>query len=146
MSRKKLQSAGPHLILYDGVCGLCNRLNAFVLKHDRKARFRFASLQSTIGQSYLRKFNRNPADLDTFYVIANYESHSAVPIERAAAGLFVLETLGVPWRWAGIVGILPDSLLNFGYDTLARARYRIFGKYEQCMMPSAENRERFIDI
>jgi predicted DCC family thiol-disulfide oxidoreductase YuxK len=146
MPRKKLQSAGPHLILYDGVCGLCNRMNAFVLKYDKSARFRFASLQSAVGQSYLRRFNRDPADLDTFYVIANYESKSAVPFERAAAGLFVLETFGVPWRWAGIFGILPDSLLNFGYDTLARVRYRIFGKYEQCMMPSAEDRERFIDV
>jgi predicted DCC family thiol-disulfide oxidoreductase YuxK len=146
MPREKLQSAGPHLILYDGVCGLCNRLNAFVLRHDSKASFRFASLQSARGQSYLRHFNRNTADLDTFYVIANYDSNSAVPIERAAAALFVLKTLGVPWRWAAILGILPDSLLNLGYDTLARVRYRIFGKYEQCLLPNAENRERFIDI
>src|SRR4029079_2863345 len=94
MPRKNLQSAGPHLILYDGVCGLCNRLNAFVLKHDKNARFRFASLQSARGQSYLRQFNRNPDDLDTFYVIANYESKAAVPIERAAAGLVVFTLTG----------------------------------------------------
>jgi predicted DCC family thiol-disulfide oxidoreductase YuxK len=146
MPRENPQPAGPHLILYDGVCGLCNRLNAFVLKHDKNARFRFASLQSAIGQSCLRQFHRNPADLDTFYVIANYASSSALPIERARAALFVLKTLGSPWSWAGILGILPDSLLNFAYDSIARNRYRIFGRYDQCLMPSAENRERFIDI
>jgi len=146
MPRKNLQSAGPHLILYDGVCGLCNRLNAFVLKHDKNALFRFASLQSARGQSYLRQFNRNPDDLDTFYVIANYESKAAVPIERAAAGLFVLKMLGSPWNCAGIVGILPDSLLNFAYDCVARYRYRIFGRYERCLVPIAEERERFIDL
>jgi len=60
--------------------------------------------------------------------------------------LFVLKTLGIPWSWAGIIGVLPDSLLNFGYDSLAHNRYRIFGKYDQCKLPSAEDRKRFIDL
>jgi predicted DCC family thiol-disulfide oxidoreductase YuxK len=146
MVKRKLQPSGPHLILYDGVCGLCNRLNAFVLKYDKTGQFKFASLQSATGQSFLRRFHRNPDDLDTFYVIANYDSNSAVPIERARAGLFVLKTLGTPWRWAGFLGILPDSVLNSGYDGIARVRYRIFGRYEPCMMPRAKDRERFIDV
>jgi len=140
------QSPGSHLLLYDGVCGLCNRLNAFVLKRDRKAQFRFASLQSHTGQQLLRQYGRNPHDLDTFYVIANYGSASPLLMERAGAGLFVLKTIGGPWRWTAVFGVLPDSLLNFGYDCLARSRYRLFGKYDQCMMPSAEHRERFIDV
>jgi predicted DCC family thiol-disulfide oxidoreductase YuxK len=146
MPREKLQSAGPHLILYDGVCGLCNRFNAFVLTHDKKAHFRFASLQSSTGQAHLRRMRRNPHVLDTFYVVMNYESGSGTSIERARAALFVLKTLGSPWSWAGILGVLPDSLLNFGYDSFARVRYRVFGKYDQCRMPSAEARERFIDV
>ena len=146
MDKAFVPSAGSHLILYDGVCGLCNRLNAFVLKHDQKAQFKFASLQSASGQALLRRYGRNPDDLDTFYVIANYGSDSALLYQRARAGLFVLKTRGVPWSWAGVLGILPDSLLNFGYDRLARNRYRIFGKYEQCMLPSAAHRERFIDV
>jgi predicted DCC family thiol-disulfide oxidoreductase YuxK len=140
------QSTGSHLILYDGVCGLCNRLNAFVLRYDRKAHFRFASLQSTKGQSILRQYERNLHDLDTFIVIANYDSKSPVLLERARAGLFVLKTLGFPWKLAGIFGILPVSLLNSGYDYLSRNRYRIFGKYDQCILPSKEHRERFIDV
>jgi predicted DCC family thiol-disulfide oxidoreductase YuxK len=146
MPREKLQSAGPHLILYDGVCGLCNRFNSFVLTHDKKAHFRFASLQSATGQAHLRRIRRDASILDTFYVVTNYESESGTSVERARAALFVLNTLGSPWRWAGIFGILPDSLLNFAYDLLARNRYRIFGRYEQCVMPRAEDRERFIDV
>ena len=146
MATQKLQSAESHLILYDGVCGLCNRFNAFVLAHDRKRHFRFASLQSATGQSFLRRFHRNPSKLDTVYVVPNYESGSDLSLERARAGLFVMKTLGSPWRWAGIFGFLPDSLLNFAYDSIARNRYRIFGKYDQCKMPSVEDRERFIDV
>jgi len=146
MDEGNLQSSGPHLILYDGVCGLCNRLTAFVLKRDKKAHFRFTSLQSAKGQSLLRQYNRNPDDLDTIYVIANYDSGKAVLIDRARAGLFVLKTLGGPWRWAGILGVLPDSLLNFGYDSLARIRYRVFGKYDRCILPNVAHRERFIDL
>jgi len=146
MATQMLQSSGSHLILYDGVCGLCNRFNAFVLKHDRKRNFRFASLQSATGQSFLRRFHRNPGKLDTVYVVPNYESGSGLSLERARAALFVLKMLGSPWSWVGIFGILPDSLLNFGYDCLARNRYRIFGRYDQCMIPSVEDRERFIDV
>jgi predicted DCC family thiol-disulfide oxidoreductase YuxK len=146
MTREKPQSVGPHLILYDGVCGLCNRFNAFVLTHDKKAQFRFASLQSATGRDHLHRAGKSPDVLDTLYVLPNYESGSGKAIERARAGLFVLKTLGFPWNCAGIFGVLPDSLLNFAYDRVAHHRYRIFGKYEQCKMPSAEDRRRFIDV
>jgi predicted DCC family thiol-disulfide oxidoreductase YuxK len=146
MPREMPQSIGHHLILYDGVCGLCNRFTTFVLTHDKKAHFRFASLQSATGQAWLRGFSKNPDILDTLYVVPNYESESGTSLERARAALFVLRTLGSPWRWAGILGILPDSLLNFAYDVIARNRYRIFGRYEQCMLPTADSRERFIDV
>jgi predicted DCC family thiol-disulfide oxidoreductase YuxK len=146
MPRKKLQSAGPHLILYDGVCGLCNRFNSFVLAHDKNAFFRFASLQSATGKFHLRRFGKSPDILDTLYVLTDYRSGSGESMERARAALFVLKALGIPWRWAGIVGILPDPLLNFAYDCIAQNRYRFFGKYEQCKVPGAADRERFIDI
>ena len=140
------QSPVSHLLLYDGVCGLCNGLVAFVLKRDMKARFRFASLQSATAQSLLREFGRNSQDLDTVFVIANYGSGSPLLLERARAGLFVLKTLGAPWRWLDVFEFLPDSILNSGYNFIARRRYRIFGKYDQCLLPNAEQRERFIDV
>lgn len=146
MRHEKLQSAGPHLILFDGICGLCNGFVSFVLSHDGNAHFRFASLQSATGQSHLRQIGKSTGSLDTLYVLPNYESESGSAFERARAGLFVLKTLGMPWSLANILGVLPDSLLNFAYDCLAHNRYRIFGKYEQCKLPGAEDRKRFIDV
>jgi predicted DCC family thiol-disulfide oxidoreductase YuxK len=146
MVKTQPQAPGSHLLLYDGVCGLCNRGVAFVLKRDGKAQFRFASLQSNTGQQLLRKYGRDAHDLDTFYVIANQDSGTPLLMDRARAGLFVLKTLGGAWRCAGILGVLPDSMLNFAYDCIARRRYRIFGKYDRCVLPRAEHRERFIDI
>ena len=146
MLEKNRQQAGSHLILFDGVCGLCNRFNAFVLKHDKNAVFHFASIQSSKGRAILRQYGRNPDDLDTVYVIADFRSETPRLMERARAGLFVLKVIGPPWSLAGLVGLLPDRLLNFGYDCVANNRYRIFGKYDQCVLPAVENQERFIDL
>jgi len=146
MLQRDRQQAGSHLILYDGVCGLCNRLNAFVLKHDKRAVFHFASIQSPKGRSILNQHGRNPDDLDTFYLIADYKSAAPQVMERAQAGLFVLKVIGAPWSLAGLVGFLPSRLLNFGYDCIATNRYRIFGKYDQCVLPAVEHQERFIDL
>jgi len=143
---KNPQSPGSHVILYDGVCGLCNRLNLFVLKHDKQAHFRFASLQSATGQALLRKYGRHPEALDTFYVIADFGSGAGSLAERARAALFVMKVLGSPWSWAGVFRVLPDRLLDSGYDFVARHRYRIFGKTDRCMLPSIENQDRFIDV
>lgn len=131
-----------HLILYDGVCGLCNRFVRFVLNHDRAAVFRFASLQSQLGQSLIG----SPNTLRTVYVVVNYGSKSPVVLSKSRAALFVLETLGGPWRLAAILGILPRRLLDWAYDLVARYRYSVFGRYQTCPLPSPEHRSRFIDL
>ena len=137
---------GDHLVLYDGVCGLCNRLNRFVLKRDSSAVFDFASLQSATGQEILKRFGKDARDLDTVYVLANYQSAEPRLFTRAAAVLFVLRTIGGPWRALNLLGALPKALLNAGYDLVARGRYRLFGQYQTCPLPSAEDRKRFIDV
>jgi predicted DCC family thiol-disulfide oxidoreductase YuxK len=137
---------GEHLILYDGVCGLCNRLNQFVLLRDTRAVFDFASLQSPTARSILPRLGGNAESLDTVYVVVNYRSGSPVLLSKSGAASFVLKTLGIrgPLSWA--FRVLPDGLLNLGYDLIARNRYRVFGRAETCMMPSAEFQKRFIDI
>jgi predicted DCC family thiol-disulfide oxidoreductase YuxK len=137
---------GEHLVLYDGVCGLCNRLNNFVLPRDTRAVFDFASLQSAVGRSVLQRFGRNPEDLNTFYLVTNYRSESPALLSKAGAALFVMNKLGDPWRWFGLLGVFPSALLDRAYDLIARYRYRLFGRYERCLMPSAEYRKRFIDL
>src|SRR5437660_10678298 len=88
--RMRDATRGEHLILYDGVCGLCNRLNAFLLTRDTRGVFDFASLQSAAGQSVLRRFDRNAEDLTTFYVVTDYRSESSALLSKAGPALFVM--------------------------------------------------------
>jgi predicted DCC family thiol-disulfide oxidoreductase YuxK len=138
--------AGQHVILYDGICGLCNRVNQFVISRDSRSVFDFASLQSETGRSLVKRFGREPDDLDTFYVVTNYRAGSSALLSKAEAALFIVKTLGAPWSWLGVFGILPKVLLNWSYDTIARNRYRLFGRFDTCPIPRPAERRRFIDI
>jgi predicted DCC family thiol-disulfide oxidoreductase YuxK len=137
---------GRHLVLYDGVCGFCNRMNQFVLARDARALFDFASLQSPSGHRILQRFGKRAADLDTFYVVENYQSTAPSLLSKSSAALFVVRTIGGPWRWLAVLGGLPTALRNAGYDFVARRRYRLFGRSEVCMLPPPEHRQRFIDV
>jgi predicted DCC family thiol-disulfide oxidoreductase YuxK len=87
---------GAHLVLYDGVCGLCSRLLEFLLKHDRRAVFTFASLQSATGRAMVARCGGNPDELTSFYVLANYRTGHARMLSRSSAALFVADELGWP--------------------------------------------------
>jgi predicted DCC family thiol-disulfide oxidoreductase YuxK len=108
--------------------------------------FDFASLQSALGRSILQRSGKDPEDLSTFYLLADYRSAAPRLLSKAAAALFVLNTLGWPWRAAGVFRVFPLSWLNRVYDLVARHRYRVFGRSETCFLPSAEHRRRFLDI
>jgi predicted DCC family thiol-disulfide oxidoreductase YuxK len=138
-------TAGTHLVLYDGVCALCNRLTQFLLKHDHRAVFAYASLQSATGRATVARFGGNPDDLTTFYVVADYRSDHARILARSAAALFVARELGWPWKMAVLVRVLPTPILERMYDLIARTRYRVFGRLEHCIIPRPEFRHRFID-
>jgi predicted DCC family thiol-disulfide oxidoreductase YuxK len=145
-SPRNAVTTGDHLLLYDGVCGLCNRLNQFVLPRDRAGVFAFASLQSEAGRSALARFGKSAVDMSTFYVVTNYRSEGAVLLSKAAAALFLMKMLGAPWRWLGLLKVLPDVLLNGAYDVIARNRYRLFGRSETCPVPTQAYRQRFLDL
>lgn len=139
------QEAGRHLILYDGVCGLCNRLVTGVLPRDPAGVFHFASLQSATSRSILKMQGRNPDLLEYMYVVENYRTASARLLDRASAALFVIAHLESPWRFLGIFRVLPTFLLNAIYSIVARNRYRVFGKLDHCLRPTAEYASRFVD-
>jgi predicted DCC family thiol-disulfide oxidoreductase YuxK len=145
-ARASSPAGGQSLVLYDGVCGLCNRANQFILARDPRGVFDFASLQSQVGRATLVRFHRNPDDMNTFFVVVDYRGGAPVLLAKARAALFVMKALGAPWRWLAVVGVLPDAILDRGYDLLARNRYRLFGRYESCVMPTAEYKRRFIDV
>jgi predicted DCC family thiol-disulfide oxidoreductase YuxK len=136
---------GRHLFLFDGVCGLCSRLVRFVLAHDRRRVFNFAALQSPAGRAAVTRSGGNPDDLTTFYVFENYRTPEARRFAKGRAAMFVLSTLGWPWKAAGLLGLLPTAFLDRLYDLVARNRYRVFGRNEQCLVPRPEFRSRFID-
>ena len=121
-----------HLVLYDGVCGLCDGLIQFLLKHDHRGVFRFASLQSETGRSLVERFGGNPNELTTVYVIENYDTDDARISNKSDAALFIAGELGWPWKSAVLPRVMPAALRNVGYDFVARNRYRVFGRLQQC--------------
>jgi predicted DCC family thiol-disulfide oxidoreductase YuxK len=136
---------GVHLVLYDGVCGLCSSLLHFLLTHDRRGVFAFASLQSRTGRRVVEHLGGDPADLTSFYVLANYRTDRSRTLARSKAALFVAGQLGWPWKAAVIARVLPGAVLDRAYDVIVRNRYRMFGRFEQCLAPRPEFRGRFIE-
>jgi predicted DCC family thiol-disulfide oxidoreductase YuxK len=137
----------PHpILLYDGVCGLCNRFVQFVLRRDRKAIFRFASLQSAFAARILARHGVNPTDLDTVYVVVDYELPGERLLSRSDAGLFVLNRLGALWSLATfLLQLLPKAFRDAVYNAVARRRYRIFGRRATCTLPCDLDHSRFLD-
>lgn len=136
---------GAHLVLYDGVCGLCNRLLQFLLTHDHRGVFAFASLQSATGRALVEDLGGDPTELTSFYILANYRTIHRRIFARSEAALFVAGQLGWPWKAAVIARVLPGALLDRAYNVVARNRYRVFGRYDQCLAPRPEFRGRFIE-
>jgi predicted DCC family thiol-disulfide oxidoreductase YuxK len=146
MPQSPTRTEGRHLLLFDGVCGLCASLVQFVLARDPAGVFHFASLSSPEGRSIVTRHGGDPDDVSTVYVVADYRSPAPRPLTKSRAALFVLGALGWPWKAATLFGLLPTALLDRAYDVVARNRYRVFGRRDQCLMPRPEWQDRFIDL
>ncbi|MCX6208101.1 MAG: DCC1-like thiol-disulfide oxidoreductase family protein [Bacteroidetes bacterium] len=127
-----------HIILFDGVCNLCNGFVQFVIKRDNKAIFKFASLQSTFGQNHLLQNNLSNTNLTSFIYIRN-----GATLTKSTAALYVLKDLSSWMSVFFIFIIIPAFIRNFVYDIIAKNRYKWFGKNEQCMLPTKALQERF---
>jgi len=127
------------LILFDGVCNLCNSSVQFILLRDKKDRFRFASLQSDYGQSILKQYNLPTDKFNSLALVENgkiyQKSTGALRIARKLKGL-----------WPMLYGfiIVPPFIRNLVYDIIAKNRYRWFGKKEECMLPRPEWKQKFL--
>ncbi|HEY9113695.1 MAG TPA: DCC1-like thiol-disulfide oxidoreductase family protein [Bacteroidales bacterium] len=128
-----------HIILFDGVCNLCNGAVKFVSRRDKHKIFHFASLQSLSGQALLKKYGLSTDDLDTFVYIKDGRHFI-----RSKAGLMVLSDLGGIWKFFSILKFLPAIFLDFIYNKIAKNRYRIFGKKNQCTMMEIDLEERIL--
>jgi predicted DCC family thiol-disulfide oxidoreductase YuxK len=140
-------SESSPIILYDGVCGLCNRLVQFLLKHDQQARLRFASLQSDFAAKVLQRHGIDPKDLDTLHLIEDYEQPGERVLQRSDAILRAGRELGGFWSASSVAAkIVPRALRDAVYRFVAHNRYRVFGKYDTCMLPEPNQRSRFLDV
>jgi predicted DCC family thiol-disulfide oxidoreductase YuxK len=139
-------SQSKTLVLYDGVCGLCNGLIRFLLKRDDEDQFRFASLQSEFASALLKQYRINAVDLNTVYVIADFGLADQHLLARSDAILHLLTRLKGAWSLLRIGRLLPKSVRDFFYDLVVRNRYRIFGKYDVCLMPEAKYRSKFLEF
>jgi predicted DCC family thiol-disulfide oxidoreductase YuxK len=135
------------VVLYDGVCGLCNRLVQFLLQHDKYDRLKFASLQSDFARTALTRHGADASDLDTIQIIENYGQTDERLFSRSDAILRAGKALGGFWKFAsGIGGYLPKGLRDSFYRSVARNRYSLFGKYDTCLMPEPRYRKKFLDM
>jgi predicted DCC family thiol-disulfide oxidoreductase YuxK len=133
------------ILLYDGVCGLCNRLTQFLLKRDTRDRLRFASLQSEFAAAILNRHGKDASDLDTVYVVKDYEQPTEALLARSDAILYLMKEIGGVWSLTGVARVLPRWLRDRIYNLVARNRYKVFGKYETCMLPEPRHRRKFLD-
>ncbi|KUJ80212.1 DUF393 domain-containing protein [Microbulbifer flavimaris] len=133
------------IILFDSVCNLCNGWARLVLKHDRHALFTLCRVQSPAGQQLLAELGR---PLDTFDTVLYLEQDDAGRLrvhEKSTAALRVIGQLPAPWGALALFRIVPRSVRDWLYDKVARNRYRLFGRLEECRLPTAAEKPRFLE-
>lgn len=128
-----------NIILFDGVCNLCNKSAQFILKHDKKKHFLFASLQSDAAVNLLLQFNSNISNLSSIILIENGKVY-----EKSTAVLRIARNLSPVWNLFYYFIFLPIKFRDYLYDFVARNRYRWFGKSEHCLINTPQNANRFI--
>jgi len=128
-----------HIILFDGVCNLCHSSVQFVIKHDKKNKFKFATLQSESGQTLLKKFDLPLNDFNSFVYIQGGQCYL-----KSSAVLKVAKELGGGWKLLYGFMIIPKFIRDFFYNIVAQSRYRVFGKQDSCMITTPELKQRFL--
>lgn len=129
------------IILFDGVCNLCNSSVAKVVKNDRNNTFVFASIQSKIGEEIINYLGIDIKKTDSIIL---YEPNVAYDI-KATAALKIMNSFGGIWALTQLLWVFPEGFRDFIYDYIAKNRYKWFGKQENCMIPTAELKERFLE-
>jgi len=129
------------IILFDGVCNLCNGFVRFVIKHDKKDTFRFASLQSQYGQRIQNYLALDSSDIKS---IVLYQPEIAY-FKKSKAVIEIIKDFGGFYRLLSVFGVFPIIITDLVYDFVAKNRYKWFGKKDQCMIPTAELKFKFLD-
>jgi predicted DCC family thiol-disulfide oxidoreductase YuxK len=128
------------LILFDGVCNLCNTYVQFVIERDSQNKFLFASLQSDTGQNLLKHFGLDTTELKTLVLLQDKEIYI-----KSTGALRILKQLDGIWKISYIFILIPAFIRDFFYSFVAANRYRFFGKKEYCMIPSPKLKSKFLN-
>ncbi len=128
-----------NLLLFDGVCNLCNGVVQFVIRHDAAGRFRFAALQSDAGQALLQQFGLSTTQFDSFVYVKGGQFYT-----ESTAALRVARDMGGAMSLLWGLMIVPRFIRDAVYRFVARNRYRVFGKKDACMIPTPELKSRFL--
>jgi predicted DCC family thiol-disulfide oxidoreductase YuxK len=127
------------VILFDGVCNLCNESVQFIIKHDEEALFKFASLQSVAGQELLQQYQLPTSDLNSFVLIDNGKAFT-----KSTGALLVVKKLNGTVKLLYGLKIVPAFIRDLLYQFIARNRYKWFGKKQSCMLPTSALQSRFL--
>lgn len=127
------------IILFDGVCNFCNGSVNFVIEHDTKNYFKFAPLQSDVAQGLLDKYKIDKSATDSVVLIEDEAVYT-----HSIAALRIARQLDGVFSWVYVFVVVPKFIRDFFYKLFAKYRYKLFGKKDVCMMPTAEIREKFI--
>lgn len=133
------EGASPIIVLFDGVCNLCNSSVQFILRRDHSRRFVFASLQSPAGQKLLQQFGLPQDQFNSFVLIENDKVYT-----RSSGALRVLRHLGKGWQLLYSLIIVPKPFRDVVYNWIARNRYKWFGRQEACWVPTPDLKKRFL--
>nr|WP_163537055.1 thiol-disulfide oxidoreductase DCC family protein [Gracilibacillus sp. YIM 98692] len=127
------------IILFDGVCNLCNQSVQFIMKRDPHHQFQFASLQSEKGQELITQY-QIPSDIDSILLLEDNEYFT-----KSTAALKIAKILNSPLRYFYFCIIFPRIIRDWLYDLIANNRYKLFGKNTTCMIPKPGDKDRFLD-
>jgi len=128
------------VILFDGICSLCNGFVLFVIRHDKKNKFRFGSLQSDSAKKLLEPFHFPLEELKTIVLVEDGKLFL-----RSRAVLRIASQLDGAWKLSAILYVFPSFISDAVYNQLSKYRYKIFGKRDSCMVPTPELKSRFIE-
>ena len=132
---------GKKIILFDGICNLCNRSVQFIIKRDKKDEFRFATLQGDIGQRLVQERNIDTSKVDSIILIEPGIAYYT----KSTAALKIGESFGGLWKIMSVLSLIPKQLRDIVYDFMARNRYSWYGKKDACMIPTPEIKAKFLD-
>ena len=128
------------IILFDAICVICNGWAKFLIQHDQHQKFKLASVQSPLGEAILKHYSMSTEHYSTMVVILNGQRYL-----ESTALLKVMQHLGLPFSLMNSGYLMPRPLRDFLYRRIALNRYQLFGTTDQCLLPSAENKQHFLE-